>query len=47
MFNIYIFFLGSTRLTEIISVSKYPQYVNYQKTTSQFLPLPPTNLKKD
>jgi steroid 5-alpha reductase family enzyme len=33
-------FQGSTNLTEQISCEKYPQYKEYQRTTSRLLPLP-------
>ena len=36
-----LLFLGSTRFTESISLSKYPSYAQYQKRTSALLPLPP------
>jgi steroid 5-alpha reductase family enzyme len=38
-------FQGSTWLTEKISKTKYPDYGNYQRTTSRFLPLPPSSLE--
>lgn len=34
-------FIGSTRLTESITRSKYPEYADYQATTSAVVPLPP------
>lgn len=34
-------FIGSTRLTEGITKSKYPEYADYQATTSAVVPLPP------
>lgn len=34
-------FQGSTRLTEQLSLAKYPSYADYQRTTSRLLPLPP------
>jgi len=34
-------FIGSTRLTEGITRSKYPEYADYQATTSAVVPLPP------
>lgn len=33
-----ILFVGSTRFTEQISLSKYPEYVDYQKSTSAVIP---------
>ena len=33
-------FIGSTRFTEQISLSKYPEYANYQKTVSAVIPWP-------
>ena len=33
-------FIGSTRFTEQISLSKYPDYANYQKTVSSVIPWP-------
>lgn len=36
-----LLFQGSTTFTEKISVEKYPAYLEYQKTTSRLLPLPP------
>lgn len=33
-----LLFVGSTRFTESITVSKYPEYVNYQATTSAVVP---------
>lgn len=33
-------FIGSTRFTEQISISKYPEYANYQKTVSAVIPWP-------
>lgn len=48
---LHLLFLGSTALTEKISAGKYPKYKEYQKTTSRFLPLPPSKeyeaLKQD
>ncbi len=40
---LHLLFFGSTGLTEKISSSKYPKYKEYQKTTSRFLPLPPSS----
>ena len=34
-------FIGSTRLTESITRSKYPEYADYQATTSAVVPFPP------
>ena len=34
-------FIGSTRLTERISLSKYPEYADYQARTSPIIPWPP------
>lgn len=34
-------FHGSTAFTESITLSKYPDYAAYQRTTSRLLPLPP------
>jgi Predicted membrane protein len=34
-------FLGSTAFTESITKSKYPEYADYQATTSAIVPLPP------
>ena len=33
-------FQGSTRLTESLAAAKYPQYAEYQKTTSRLIPMP-------
>lgn len=44
-----LLFQGSTALTEQISSEKYPEYNNYKRTTSRFLPLPagePLSTKK-
>jgi len=35
-----ILFIGSTRFTESISSSKYPEYAEYQRTTSMLVPMP-------
>lgn len=35
-----LLFLGSTRLTEQISIEKYPQYLVYQKETNMLIPMP-------
>lgn len=37
-----LLFQGSTRLTEGLSSAKYPLYVDYQRVTSRFIPLPPS-----
>lgn len=37
-----LLFQGSTWLTELLSCKKYPEYKQYQKTTSQLIPLPPS-----
>ena len=34
-------FIGSTRFTESITLSKYPEYADYQARTSAVIPLPP------
>lgn len=34
-------FIGSTRFTEEITLSKYPEYADYQATTSPIVPWPP------
>ena len=36
-----LLFDGSTRFTESITKSKYPEYGDYQRSTSRLLPLPP------
>ena len=36
-----LLFVGSTRFTESISASKYPEYASYQATTSAIVPWPP------
>ena len=36
-------FIGSTRFTEEISISKYPEYKQYQKRVSMLIPFPPRN----
>jgi steroid 5-alpha reductase family enzyme len=36
-----LLFLGSTSLTESLSLEKYPAYAQYQRTTSRLLPWPP------
>jgi steroid 5-alpha reductase family enzyme len=37
-FLLTLLFIGSTRLTEQITVSKYPDYADYQKRTSAVIP---------
>jgi steroid 5-alpha reductase family enzyme len=39
-------FIGSTRFTESISSSKYPEYSSYQRTTSAIIPLPQRATKR-
>jgi steroid 5-alpha reductase family enzyme len=36
-----LLFVGSTRLTEQITLSKYPEYAEYQKRVSSVIPWPP------
>ena len=36
-----VLFQGSTAFTEKLTLSKYPEYAAYQRTTSRLLPLPP------
>ena len=36
-----VLFIGSTRFTEEITRSKYPEYADYQATTSAIVPWPP------
>lgn len=36
-----LLFVGSTRFTESISLSRYPEYAGYQATTSAVVPWPP------
>jgi len=36
-----LLFVGSTRFTESISLSKYPEYADYQASTSAVVPWPP------
>lgn len=36
-----LLFIGSTRFTESISVSRYPEYADYQRRTSAIVPWPP------
>ena len=36
-----LLFVGSTRFTESISLSRYPEYADYQDTTSAVIPWPP------
>ena len=35
-----LLFDGSVRFTESITKSKYPEYADYQKSTSRLLPMP-------
>lgn len=35
-----LLFHGSTQFTEAITLGKYPEYADYQRTTSRLLPLP-------
>jgi steroid 5-alpha reductase family enzyme len=36
-----LLFVGSTRFTESITLTKYPEYALYQQRTSQVVPWPP------
>jgi steroid 5-alpha reductase family enzyme len=36
-----LLFIGSTRFTESISLSRYPEYADYQASTSAIIPWPP------
>ncbi|MGV9860822.1 DUF1295 domain-containing protein [Gordonia sp. NPDC003425] len=36
-----LLFVGSTKFTESITLSKYPEYADYQQVTSAQIPLPP------
>jgi steroid 5-alpha reductase family enzyme len=38
-------FVGSTIFTESITRSKYPEYADYQATTSPIVPLPPRRVR--
>jgi steroid 5-alpha reductase family enzyme len=40
-----LLFMGSTRFTESISRSKYPEYTDYQATTSAIVPWPPKRVR--
>lgn len=40
-FLLTLLFIGSTIFTESISRSRYPEYADYQHTTSMLIPLPP------
>jgi steroid 5-alpha reductase family enzyme len=39
-------FIGSTIFTESITKSRYPEYADYQATTSAIIPLPPRRAKE-
>jgi len=39
--SLTLLFQGSTRLTEELTLRKYPTYADYQRRTSRLLPLPP------
>jgi steroid 5-alpha reductase family enzyme len=39
-------FVGSTIFTESITKSKYPEYADYQATTSAIVPLPPRRVRQ-
>lgn len=41
-----ILFIGSTVFTESITKSKYPEYADYQATTSPIVPWPPRSAKE-
>jgi len=41
-----LLFLGSTALTEHITMSKYPEYARYRATTSMLVPLPPRRARE-
>ena len=36
-----LLFDGSTRFTESITIGKYPEYADYRRTTSRWIPWPP------
>jgi steroid 5-alpha reductase family enzyme len=40
-------FVGSTRFTESISLSKYPEYAGYQRRTSAIVPWPPRRADRE
>jgi len=40
-------FIGSTRFTEEITLSKYPDYAQYQKRVSMLVPMPARNRDED
>lgn len=42
-----LLFVGSTRFTESITRSKYPEYAEYQATTSAVIPWPPRRARQD
>jgi steroid 5-alpha reductase family enzyme len=41
-----VLFIGSTIFTESITRSKYPEYADYQATTSMLVPLPPRKARE-
>ena len=41
-----LLFIGSTRLTEEITRSKYPEYVDYCRVTSMWVPWPSKGMQK-
>ena len=42
-----LLFVGSTRFTESITLSKYPEYADYQATTSAVIPWPPRRATRE
>jgi steroid 5-alpha reductase family enzyme len=42
-----LLFVGSTRFTESITLSKYPEYAAYQATTSAVIPWPPRRATRE
>lgn len=42
-----LLFVGSTRFTESITRSRYPEYADYQATTSAIVPLPPRRARQE